>query len=241
MTPDPLVLLPGMGCSAQLWSSLDLHVDAISPMLERPDLDDEVDRLLGQLPTRFALAGLSLGGIVAMALVRRAPERVSRLCLMSTNPCAPTTAQYLAWAEQRQELTSGGPRALQERLLPVLLSPSVLGKRPDLVDLTLSMAEEVGPDRYDRQLRLQATRVDEQPGLARVGCPTLVVAARDDRLCGVDRHELIAGLVPGAELAVVENCAHLSPLEQPHAVTKLLRRWFDRPVPSGSDVGAGCS
>lgn len=220
----PLVLLPGMGCTAALWSLLDLGAQPATPVVELPDLDAEVDRLLRLLPERFALAGLSLGAVVAMALVRRAPERVSRLALLSTNPYPPTPAQRSGWETQRQQLAAGSARELQTSLLPVLL-----GDRPDLVQLTLGMADELDSATYDAQLRLQATRVDERPGLAQVRCPTLVVAARNDRLCPLGRHEEIARLVPGAELAVVEACAHLSPFEQPEIVSGHLRRWLTAP------------
>ncbi len=218
----PLVLLPGSGCTAALWSRLTLPGPVHTPVLQEPSLDAEVDRLLDLLPGRFALAGLSLGAIVAMALVRRAPGRVSRLCLMSTNPYAPVPAQHEAWAVQREVLRTGSARALQTSLLPVLLSPG----REDLVSPTLAMADELGAAAFDAQLRLQDTRVDERPGLAQVRCPTLVVAARADRLCSVERHQEIAGLVPGAELVVLEDCAHLSPFEQPEALSTHLRRWL---------------
>ena len=219
---SPLVLLPGSGCTPALWSRLDLLPDVVTPVLEADTLDKEVDRLLAVLPPRFALAGLSLGAIVAMALVRRAPERVERLALLSTNPYAPTPAQHAVWAAQRAVLADVGARALQESLLPVLRSPD----RTDLDDLVLAMADDLGADTYAAQCRLQDTRVDERPGLARVRCPTLVVAARDDRLCPVDRHEEIASLVPGAELVVLDDCAHLSPLEQPESLSGHLRRWL---------------
>ena len=225
---EELVLLPGMGCTPALWSALTLPEGAITPVLQEPSLDAEVARLLDLLPPRFSLAGLSLGAIVAMALVRRAPERVSRLCLMSTNPYGPTPAQRQAWAAQREVLRTGSARDLQASLLPLLLSPG----RQDLVPLTLAMADETGEAMYDAQLRLQTTRVDERPGLAEVRCPTLVVAARDDRLCPVERHEEVAGLVPGSRLVVLESCAHLSPLEQPTAVSALLGSWSGRPAPA---------
>ena len=218
------MLLPGMGCTPALWSRLSLPEGVCKPVLQEPSLDAEVSRLLDLLPERFALAGLSLGAIVAMALVRRAPERVSRLCLMSTNPYAPTPVQQEAWAAQREQLRTGSARELQASLLPVLLSPG----RDDLVPLTLAMADDLGAETYDAQLRLQATRVDERPGLAAMSCPTLVVAARDDRLCGVDRQVEIARLVPGAELVVLEECAHLSPLEQPEQLSGHLERWSAR-------------
>ena len=218
---EPLVLLPGSGCTAALWAHLDLPPGTLTPLLEADTLDAEVDRLLGLLPERFALAGLSLGAVVAMALVRRAPERVSRLALLSTNPYAPTPAQHEAWAAQREVLRTDGARALQTSLLPVLRSPG----RTDLDDEILAMADGLGAETYAAQCRLQDTRVDERPGLADVTCPTLVVAARDDRLCPLERHAEIARLVPGAELVVLEDCAHLSPLEQPDALTVHLRRW----------------
>ena len=228
MTSEELVLLPGMGCTAALWSRLTLPDDVVTPVLREPSLDAEVDRLLDRLPARFALAGLSLGAIVAMALVRRAPERVSRLCLMSTNPYGPTPAQLRGWAAQREALQTRSPREVQTALLPLLLSPG----REDLVPLTLAMADDTGAAAYDAQLRLQTTRVDERPGLARVRCPTLVVAARDDRLCPVARHEEVTRLVPGARLVVLQACAHLSPLEQPAAVSALLGSWSGRPAPA---------
>ena len=223
---EPLVLLPGMGCTAALWSALDLPDAPVTPVLEEDRLDAEVDRLLALLPERVALAGLSLGAVVAMALVRRAPERVTRLALLSTNPCAPTPVQRLGWADQRAQLAAGSARALQESLLPLLLSPAVLAGRPDVVATTLAMADDLGATTYDRQLRLQGTRVDERAGLARIRCKTLVLAARDDRLCRLDRHEEIARLVPRVSLSVVEDCGHLSPLEQPAAVSAHLRAWL---------------
>src|SRR3712207_6261424 len=217
-----------MGCTAALWAGLELPVKPLTPVLTEPDLDVEVDRLLAELPARFALAGLSLGAIVAMALVRRAPIRVTRLCLLSTNARGPTEAQQAGWGEQRRTLAAGSARALQEGLLPVLLSPTAPTRRPGLVATTPQMAEDLGTEGYDPPLRLQSTRIDERPGLASVRCPTLVLAAAEDRLCGLDRHEEIAGLVPGAELVVLEDAAHLSPLEQPVAVTRHLCRWLGR-------------
>lgn len=236
MSTVPLVLVPGMGCSPALWSLLDLDVAPITPVLEEASVEAEVDRLLAMLPERFDLAALSVGAVVALALVRRAPERVTRLALMSTNPHGPTDGQRDGWASQRRTLAHTSPRGLQESLLSGLLSPTVIGEREDLVELTVGMADEIGGERYDRQLRLQATRVDERPCLARIRCPTLVAAAADDRLCGVSRHEEIARLVPRATLAVIGNCAHLSPLERPQQVSALLRSWRGQHPGSFADV-----
>ena len=132
-----------MNCSAALWSRLEIG-PVLTPALTEPSLDAQIERLLDQLPPRFALAGLSLGGIVAMAVARRAPQRVSRLCLMSTNPRQPTPAQLIGWAAQRAELAAGaGARDVQESILSLLLSPTVIREQPDLVQLTLEMADDI--------------------------------------------------------------------------------------------------
>jgi pimeloyl-ACP methyl ester carboxylesterase len=220
-----------MNCSAALWSRLEIG-PVLTPALTEPSLDGQIEHLLDQLPPGFALAGLSLGGIVAMAVARRAPQRVSRLCLMSTNPRQPTPAQLVGWAAQRAELAAGAAaRDMQESILSLLLSPTVMRKQPDLVQLTLEMADDIGPTSLDAQLRMQATRIDERPGLIQLRCPTLIIAARDDALCSVDRHLEMAALVPGAQLVILERCAHLSPLERPDQVSEHLARWRFGDVP----------
>ncbi len=95
----------------------------ITPGLTEATLDAQVTRLLDELPDRFVLGGLSLGGIVAMALVRTAPERVSSLILLSTNPHGPTEDQLQNWRASRDDLRAGRTaRDLQSDWLPLLLS-----------------------------------------------------------------------------------------------------------------------
>lgn len=189
------------------------------PTLTEPRLDSQVARLLDELPPRFALAGLSLGAIVALALVRTAPGRASSLVLMSTNPHAPTDAQLGGWRGARDGLRAGRTaRDLQSDWLPLLLSEPAR-RRPDLVNDTLALADAVGEEALDAQLALQATRIDERPALRSVRCPTTVIAARQDALCSVARHTELNQLIPRSALLIIENCGHLSPLEQPRAVT----------------------
>jgi len=164
---------------------------------------------------------------VAMALVRRAPERVRRLGLMSTTSRPPTPAQYAMWSRQRAALAAGASaRDLQRQLKAALLSAHARAIQPQLVEVALAMADDIGAATLDAQLALQATRVDERPGLAGVRCPTLVIAGRDDALCSLDRHQEIHALVTGSELVVLGSCGHLSPLEQPAAVAAQLRAWL---------------
>jgi pimeloyl-ACP methyl ester carboxylesterase len=228
---DPLVLLPGMGCSPRLWAGVLAELDGppvVHGALDRPTLDGGVDALLDRLPARFALAGLSLGGIVAMALVRRAPHRVTRLALLSTNARAPTPEQHAGWAAQRQALAGGATaRDLQRDLLPVLLHR----RAPDLDATALAMADDTGAAVLDHHLAAQATRTDERPALAAVAVPTLVLAAAEDRLCPLDRHQEIAARIPGAHLVVLPAVGHLSPLEALAEVAAALRPWLTTPSP----------
>lgn len=233
---EPLVLLPGMNCSPRLWWGV---ADAVARRLPRllvryeSPAADSVDRCVEELlrasPARFALCGLSLGGIVAMAVARRAPERVTRLCLMSTNPHEPTAEQRASWRVLRADLAAGRTaRDVQRGLLPVLLSTAA--RTPPLEEQVLLMADETGSDLLDRQLAAQGTRVDERPALRRVAVPTLVLAAAQDALCPVRKHEEMHELIPGSRLVVLDGIGHLSPLEAPGAVAEQLTRWLEQPA-----------
>ena len=213
-----------MNCSAALWSKLDLSrwPSVITPQLTEPTIDFQVARLLDQLPGRFTVAGLSLGGIVAMALIRTAPERVTSLILLSTNPHAPTAQQRQSWRRSRNALHAGRTaRELQSDWIPLLLSEPAR-RQLGLVELTLAMGDEVGAANLDAQLALQATRIDERPALRNVGCPTMIIAARQDALCSVAKHAELNELIPGSSLMIIENCGHLSPFERPAAVSQMV-------------------
>lgn len=230
--PDPLVLLPGMNCSERLWTGVTQHLDALVDRravhhgaLVQDSIDACVAHLLGVLPGRFALAGLSLGGIVAMTLVHRAPERVSRLCLMSTNARRPTRSQLAHWAGQRAALATGHTaRDLQRDLLPVLLHAP--NRTPSRDEEVLRMADETGIETLDRQLAAQATRVDQRRRLSEVRVPTLVLAAAADALCPLRKQEEIDARIPRSRLVVLEGVGHLSSMEAPELVAHALASWL---------------
>ena len=229
-----------MNCSAELWSRVDRGgwPPLITADLTEPTLQGQVSRLLDELPRRFAIGGLSLGGIVAMALTRTAPERISSLILLSTNPYAPTRAQRNDWRTWRDALNAGRTaRELQLQWLPQLLSEPARG-RNDVVALTLDMAEEVGEVHLANQLSMQASRVDERPSLRDIRCPTLIVSARQDVLCSVAKHVEMNHLIGSSTLAILENCGHLSPLEQPRQVTEHFARWWSTQFEGSQDTAS---
>jgi pimeloyl-ACP methyl ester carboxylesterase len=223
----PLVLLPGMNCTADLWTGCGLG-EALTPDLTEPSIEAQVDRLLSELPSRFVLGGLSLGAIVAMALVSRAPERVVGLAVVSTNAKAPTAAQRQSWLTWMTRLNAGeSPRELQAEIVPALLSPGAVSDRADLVERTLAMGDEIGSRALRAQLRMQTTRTDLRPGLGQVRIPTLVVSGTEDVICPPEFHTEIASALPHGRVVTLEG-GHLLPMERSEAFGALVRSWCRR-------------
>jgi pimeloyl-ACP methyl ester carboxylesterase len=226
---DPLVLLPAMLTDEALWrhqvSALALNgAVSVHCVTGADTIADQATVVLERAPARFALAGLSLGGMVAMEVVRRAPERVGRLALLSTNPRAPTAEQHETWDQLAAQTEAEGVRqTVSEHLLALLLSPD---RTSELGPAVLDMADRVGAERFLSQLRVQHSRVDMWSSLEQVSCRTLVATGRQDPMCPPAMHEEIARAIPGAALVIVEDAGHLMPLERPQAVSALLDLWM---------------
>ncbi len=237
----PLLLFPGLLCDARLWRD---QVEALSATVrcvvadctQDDTLDAMTERALSAISDissgRFAVAGLSMGGYAALALMRRAPERVGALCLMDTS-ARPDTPEQARRRRSLMALVARGGRfkGVTPRLLPLLLHPGRLHDRA-LCDEVAAMADRVGPAAYLRQQAAIVARPDSRPGLPRIAVPTLVAAGEGDQLTPPDLAAEIAGLVPGAALHVVEGAGHLLPMERPDAATRLMRDWLDAAVPT---------
>lgn len=172
----------------------------------------------------IAVAGHSMGGYVALEILRRAPERVTRVAFLNTHarPDSPEST------ENRMRLMALAEKdfpAVISTLMPKLMTEEHL--RNDEITGTISeMALAVGKEGFLRQQRAIIGRMDSRPHLARIACRTLVVAARSDALMPVELLEELASGIPGATLAIVEDSGHMAPLEQPEEVTELLRGWL---------------
>jgi pimeloyl-ACP methyl ester carboxylesterase len=213
-----------------LWrAQVDDLADLAAP--EIPDLarDDTIAgmalRALAAAPPRFALAGLSMGGYVALEIMRRAPERVLRLALLDTSARTDTPGQ----AERRREAIGlaevGRFDDVADRMLPNLVHPDRLADRA-LVSAIQAMARRLGKDGFLRKQRAIMGRIDGRPHLPRIACPTLVLCGREDASAPLALSEEMAALVPGARLEVVERCGHMSAMERPAEVSGALRRWL---------------
>lgn len=231
---EPLVFLPGMMCDARLFGPqiAELSADTavmVAPITQGERVEEIASGLLDLLPRRFALAGLSMGGIVAMEILRRAPERVTRIALLDTNPLAETP--QVAAAREPQIVAARTGRMLQvmrEEMKPNYLAPGA--GRPAVLDLVMDMADTLGPEVFIRQSRALQRRPDQQSTLRKCKIPALVLCGAHDVLCPVRRHEFMAELIPNAKLHIIEDAGHLPTLEQPDETTRALRAWMTQPM-----------
>ncbi|MDF3470150.1 alpha/beta hydrolase [Sulfitobacter sp. M28] len=234
MTPEPLVLLPGMMCDARLFGpqiaelSADMAV-MVAPVTQGERIEEIASGLLDLLPKRFALAGLSMGGIVAMELLRRAPDRVSRIALLDTNPLAETPVVAANREPQIVKVRSGRMlEVIRDEMAPKYLAPGPY--RAEVMDLVMDMAETLGPEVFIRQSRALQRRRDQQAVLRKCRTPALVLCGEHDQLCPVKRHSFMAELIPYAELVVIPDAGHLPTLKKPDETTAALRNWMRQPL-----------
>lgn len=226
----PLVLLPGLLCDEALWAHqaetlADVAEITIADMTRDETVAAMAERVLADAPERFALAGLSMGGYAALALMETAPERVERLALLDTSARADTPEKREMRAHLVSQISVGQFKGVTNRLLPLLIHEERL-EDDNLVAVIKASAENVGPEAYVRQQKAIMSRPDARPGLKDIACPTLVLCGRQDALTPLDLHEEMAAAIPGASLVVVEDCGHLPPLERPRTVSAVMRYWL---------------
>ncbi|VWX46755.1 alpha/beta fold hydrolase [Novosphingobium sp. 9U] len=217
--PIPLVLLPAMGCDGQLWARqvIDL-ADIAHPELGDLTVDDTLAamaaRVLAHAPPRIAVAGVSLGGYVALEMIRQAPERIERVALFATR----ASMQMRPRTVSEQGTLATAPAA------DPMLSANVSGP-------VQAMAERVGAPVFERQQRALLQRPDIGPAIDSVKVPTLVAVGDRDRICLPDDARALADRVPRSRFHVLRNCGHLAPMERPGEVTGLLREWLTEGSP----------
>lgn len=226
----PLVLLSGLLCDGALWRYQIAHLEGTAAChvadTARQDSIAAIARdVLANAPPQFALAGLSMGGYVAFEIMRQAPERVLKLCLLDTSARPDTDEQR----EKRRLLLvmaeRGQFKGVTPRLLPMLIHPGRLDDI-ELTDAITAMAERMGRSAFRNQQTAIMNRIDSHPVLKTIRCPVQVIGGRQDALTPPDIVREIADGIDGARYEAIEECGHLPPLEKPEETSVIMKRWL---------------
>ncbi len=234
----PLLLLPGMMCNERLWAP---QIEAFAREREVMIADfskaasisemtlsalDCVNR--HQIEESFAIAGLSMGGIVAFDMWRRCSDRVAGLALLDTNHRADAPSREKIRRQQIKDARRGWLYwLLRDELKPTYQSSD---KAHDQLTLesVMAMGLEMGPGAFTRQSSALLNREDSIDTLASISCPTLVLCGEGDTLCPPQLHDEMASLIKGAEFRTIASSGHLPTLERPTETTVVLSSWLNR-------------
>lgn len=238
MTLPTLMLLPGLNCDAEVWQS---QIEALQHQVNghvpawglRDSLHDMAEQVLQEAPTeRFNLAGHSMGGRVALQVMRLAPQRVQRLALLSTGTHPlPEGAAGQKEMQGRMDLLqiarAQGMRAMAQSWARGMVHPDRLDT--PLYEAVLAMLERGSAEQFAAQIKALLNRPDAADLLPAIACPTLVLTGREDSWAGPAQHETMAAAIPGATLTIVEHCGHMCTMEQPEAISQALVQWLAQP------------
>jgi len=227
----PLLLVPGLTCTARLYGPQIAALWPFGPVTvadhrQDADMAAVAARILQDAPPRFALAGLSMGGYIAFAMLRQAPERIVKLALLDTSARADTAEQTEGRKTQIAIARSGRYGEIPDLAIPRYLNAK--HQRDErLTAIVRQMILETGPDAFVRQLQAIMSRPDSRPLLASIRCPTLVVVGDADVATPPELNKEIADGIPGAKLVTIQDSGHLTTIEQPEAVNAALSEWLN--------------
>jgi len=231
--PDavPVVMVPGLACSPRLYASQTPALwQAVGPVMvanhtTASTLNGIAAAILAHAPARFHLVGLSMGGYISFEVLRQAPERVVKLALLDTTCRADLPEQ----TERRRKLIAlaedGKLTAINDLLWPLLVHEQHQNDKT-LRATVDAMMTETGAPAFVRQQQAIIGRPDSRPFLSSVRAQTIVIVGDSDKITPPVMNEEIAAGIAGARLETVRECGHLSTLEQPDAVAKLLVDWL---------------
>lgn len=230
---NPVVFLPGMMCDLRLfaWQLLEFGRDravTVAPITMGERIEEIASNILDRVPPKFALAGASLGGIVAMEMLRRAPDRITRIALISANSLAETPQSAAEYEPSVIKLRSGKLEEAVNALMPPENIAAGPGRSAVMAEV-LEMARDMGPDAIIKQVRALQRRRDYQSVLRRCKIPALVLCGDQDGMAPLKRQSLMAELIPYAELAVIEGAGHLPTIEQASKTNAALHGWLKQP------------
>jgi pimeloyl-ACP methyl ester carboxylesterase len=229
---ETLILIPGLACTQRLFEA---QISALSEgrniVVADHTQDDSIPaiaaRLLKDAPERFSLAGLSMGGYIAMEVIRQAPERVQRLALLDTS-ARPDTPEA---SKDRERLIALAQAGRFEDTFP-LAWPRLVHQNHQsdkaLQEIVFGMMRETGPEAFIRQQRAIMGRVDSRPLLPGIEIPTLILVGEADAITPPEIAREMAEMIEWSSLIVIPDSGHCSTLEQPDRVTQAMRIWLEQ-------------
>jgi pimeloyl-ACP methyl ester carboxylesterase len=223
-------LLCGLLCDADVWvgqaSALQSRYDVRVVSFEQFDSIEAMARhVLADAPPVFALAGHSMGGRVALEVYRQAPHRVERLALLDTGFEGMSEGEPGRRAVLVDQANAQGIDSIAAAWgLPMLCPRSA--DDPALVQRVFDMVGRMSAAIYAGQTRALLGRPDATDVLGRIDCPTLILCGRQDTWSPPARHEQMARMVPHSELVSIDDCGHMSMMEQPAQVLAALETWL---------------
>ncbi len=232
---EPVVVIPGFMADARAFMPQLVRLAQSRPViLLTLTMAETVERVAlaaaPLLPERFAVIGHGLGGNVAIELLRRRPEAVSRIALLATDHL-PEPPQRVA--AQEELLVAARTGHLADSIARMLPAEALFDApwRDEVLALVQDMAATLGLDQFRLQLRALQRRPDQQRILRHANLPTLILTGEVDTLVPRRRAELLAAMMPQGCVEVIEDAGHMMQLEQPEAVTAALETFLSGRLP----------
>ena len=232
MSRPQVVLVPGLLCNRDLFRDQIAHLAPRAEVMvgdhtRHATMAEIAASILAVAPPRFSLAGLSMGGYIAMEMTMMAPDRIERLALLDTK-AEPDTPEIIARRLQLNEMAKGGrfSAVTSEVLLKLLIHPDRLTDTK-MVQRIIDMAEDIGANAFLRQQAAILSRPDHRADLRAIACPTLVIVGDGDALTPPDSAREVADAIPAARLEIIPHCGHLTTMECPDIVDRLMDEWLD--------------
>lgn len=225
----PFLLIPGLNTTAEVFRDLIPALWRFGPVTVANHTQGEgiagiAAAILADAPPRFALLGFSMGGYLALEIMRRAPERVTRLCLLDTT-ARPDTPE--ATQKRRDNVAKARDGRFEETLdgaFDLAVHPEHIGNA-ELRALSKAMSRAVGPEVYQKHQEAILGRPDSRPMLATIEVPTAVIVGDADQITPPEAAREMAAGIAGARLTVIERSGHMAVLEQPEATVGAIGAW----------------
>jgi len=228
-----LVLIHGLFDDPAMWEPQVRHLSryakvVVPEILEQETVEQAAHDVLASVEGPMAVVGFSMGGYVLWEMLRQAPERISRICLLDTGARADLPEK----AEERHRVMaiaeSGKYEAFVRDIVPNALHTSRANDTA-LIETLVDMALRIGPEAFCRQQRIIMNRPDSRGDMAGVGCPALIICGCEDVVTPLELSQEMAAGIPGARLVVIEECNHYASMERPWTVSALLQQWLNYP------------